>query len=49
MSDSVTLRLQAVWPHSGHYRPTEANFREFMKYLRKRDVDLTNVKARRPT
>ncbi|KAM0834371.1 hypothetical protein ACQ4PT_063633 [Festuca glaucescens] len=36
--------LKAVWPHSGHYRPTEANFREFMKYLRKRDVDLTNVK-----
>ncbi|CAM0871454.1 unnamed protein product [Alopecurus aequalis] len=36
--------LKAVWPHSGHYRPTEANFRQFMKYLRKRDVDLTNVK-----
>uniref|UniRef100_A0ACD5TUY5 Uncharacterized protein n=1 Tax=Avena sativa TaxID=4498 RepID=A0ACD5TUY5_AVESA len=34
----------AVWPHSGHYRPTEANFLEFMKYLRNRDVDLTNVK-----
>uniref|UniRef100_A0ACD5WF55 Uncharacterized protein n=1 Tax=Avena sativa TaxID=4498 RepID=A0ACD5WF55_AVESA len=36
--------LKAVWPHSGHYRPTEANFLEFMKYLRNRDVDLTNVK-----
>ncbi|XP_044983797.1 IQ domain-containing protein IQM6-like [Hordeum vulgare subsp. vulgare] len=36
--------LKAVWPHSGHYRPTEANFREFMKYLRKRNVDLTDVK-----
>uniref|UniRef100_R7W6R2 Uncharacterized protein n=1 Tax=Aegilops tauschii TaxID=37682 RepID=R7W6R2_AEGTA len=35
----------AVWPHSGHYRPTEANFREFVKYLRKRNVDLTDVKA----
>ncbi|XP_044981735.1 IQ domain-containing protein IQM6-like isoform X1 [Hordeum vulgare subsp. vulgare] len=36
--------LKAAWPHSGHYRPTEANFREFMKYLRKRNVDLTDVK-----
>ncbi|GJN08978.1 hypothetical protein PR202_ga26940 [Eleusine coracana subsp. coracana] len=36
--------LKAVWPHSGHYRPTEANFREFMRYLKKRNVDLTNVK-----
>ncbi|XP_044955158.1 IQ domain-containing protein IQM2-like [Hordeum vulgare subsp. vulgare] len=36
--------LKAVWPHSRHYRPTEANFREFMKYLRKRNVDLTDVK-----
>ncbi|KAE8785155.1 IQ domain-containing protein IQM2-like [Hordeum vulgare] len=36
--------LKAVWPHSGHYRPTEANFQEFMKYLRKRNVDLTDVK-----
>nr|CAB3496972.1 unnamed protein product [Digitaria exilis] len=36
--------LRAVWPHSGHYRSTEANFREFKSYLRKRNVDLTNVK-----
>ncbi|XP_062216697.1 IQ domain-containing protein IQM4-like isoform X2 [Phragmites australis] len=36
--------LKAVWPHSGHYRPTEVNFREFMNYLKKRNVDLTNVK-----
>ncbi|XP_062209995.1 IQ domain-containing protein IQM2-like isoform X2 [Phragmites australis] len=36
--------LKAVWPHSGHYRPTEANFREFMNFLKKRNVDLTNVK-----
>ncbi|CAN6307881.1 unnamed protein product [Urochloa humidicola] len=36
--------LKAVWPHSGHYRPTEANFREFMSYLKKKNVDLTNVK-----
>ncbi|OQU93166.1 hypothetical protein SORBI_3001G492900 [Sorghum bicolor] len=36
--------LRAVWPHSGHYRPTEANFREFMNYLKNRNVDLTNVK-----
>ncbi|KAG8095992.1 hypothetical protein GUJ93_ZPchr0013g36558 [Zizania palustris] len=36
--------LKAVWPHSGHYRPTEANFREFMSYLKKRNIDLGNVK-----
>ncbi|EAY88689.1 hypothetical protein OsI_10165 [Oryza sativa Indica Group] len=36
--------LKAVWPHSGHYRPTEANFREFMMYLKKRNVDLANIK-----
>ncbi|KAF0933340.1 hypothetical protein E2562_017962 [Oryza meyeriana var. granulata] len=35
--------LKAVWPHSGHYRPTEQNFQEFMNFLKKRNVDLTNV------
>ena len=39
--------FQAVWPHSGHYRPTEANFREFMNYLKNRNVDLTNVKVKK--
>ncbi|KAL6883611.1 hypothetical protein ACP4OV_011025 [Aristida adscensionis] len=36
--------LKAVWPHSGHYRPTERNFQEFMNFLKERSVDLTNVK-----
>ncbi|KAL5224605.1 hypothetical protein ABZP36_011244 [Zizania latifolia] len=35
--------LKAVWPHSGHYRPTEQNFQEFMNFLKERSVDLTNV------
>ncbi|KAF6155217.1 hypothetical protein GIB67_019743 [Kingdonia uniflora] len=36
--------LKAVWPHSGHYRPTEENFLEFVAFLTDRNVDLTNVK-----
>ncbi|KAL1201595.1 IQ domain-containing protein IQM6 [Cardamine amara subsp. amara] len=36
--------LQAVWPHSGHYLPTEENFQAFMWFLRENNVDLTNVK-----
>jgi len=35
-----------VWPHSGHYRPTEQNFQEFMNFLKERSVDLTNVMVR---
>ncbi|OAY82563.1 IQ domain-containing protein IQM6 [Ananas comosus] len=36
--------LKAVWPHSGHYRPTEENFREFTSFLKENNVDLTDVK-----
>ncbi|KAM0944007.1 putative IQ domain-containing protein IQM [Dioscorea sansibarensis] len=36
--------LKAVWPHSGHYRPTEENFQEFMSFLKEHNVDLTDVK-----
>ncbi|KAI6670849.1 hypothetical protein NL676_005734 [Syzygium grande] len=36
--------LKAVWPHSGHYRPTQENFDEFILFLRENDVDITNVK-----
>ncbi|XWS56129.1 hypothetical protein CRYUN_Cryun09bG0059900 [Craigia yunnanensis] len=36
--------LKAVWPHSGHYLPTEENFQEFMSFLQEHNVDLTNVK-----
>ncbi|CAI0440608.1 unnamed protein product [Linum tenue] len=37
--------LKTVWPHSGHYRPTEENFRDFLSFLRENDVDLTDVKT----
>ncbi|KAF5735705.1 hypothetical protein HS088_TW15G01220 [Tripterygium wilfordii] len=33
----------AVWPHSGHYRPTEENFRDFVSFLKENNVDLTDV------
>lgn len=36
--------LKAVWPHSGHYLPTEENFQEFMSFLRENNVDLIDVK-----
>ncbi|KAK4759606.1 hypothetical protein SAY87_022737 [Trapa incisa] len=36
--------LKAVWPHSGHYLPTEENFQEFMSFLEEQKVDLSNVK-----
>ncbi|XVF76002.1 hypothetical protein PTKIN_Ptkin13bG0232700 [Pterospermum kingtungense] len=36
--------LKAVWPHSGHYLPTEENFQEFMSFLEEHHIDLTNVK-----
>ncbi|CAN1841734.1 IQ domain-containing protein IQM2 [Linum perenne] len=37
--------LKAVWPHSGHYRPTEENFRDFLSFLIENNVDLTDVKT----
>jgi len=37
---------QAIWPHSGHYRPTEENFQEFKSFLKDNLVDLTDVKVR---
>ncbi|KAL3615895.1 IQ domain-containing protein iqm2 [Castilleja foliolosa] len=36
--------LKAVWPHSGHYRPTPENFQDFLSFLRENNVDLTDVK-----
>ncbi|XP_061360728.1 IQ domain-containing protein IQM6 [Gastrolobium bilobum] len=36
--------LKAVWPHSGHYLPTEENFQEFVSFLQENNVDLTDVK-----
>ncbi|CAN4100222.1 unnamed protein product [Withania somnifera] len=36
--------LEAIWPYSGHYHPTEENFKEFICFLEEHKVDLTNVK-----
>ena len=36
--------LKAIWPYSGHYLPTEENFREFITFLEENNVDLANVK-----
>ncbi|KAF4357540.1 hypothetical protein G4B88_026919 [Cannabis sativa] len=35
--------LKAVWPHSGHYRPTEQNFNDFVAFLKENDVELKDV------
>ncbi|CAN1121037.1 IQ domain-containing protein IQM1 [Linum perenne] len=37
--------LEAIWPYSGHYLPTEDNFKEFISFLEEHNVDLTNVKV----
>lgn len=36
--------LEALWPYSGHYLPTEDNFQEFIGFLEEHHVDLSNVK-----
>ncbi|OVA08420.1 hypothetical protein BVC80_209g154 [Macleaya cordata] len=36
--------LEAIWPYSGHYLPTEENFKEFISFLEDHYVDLTDVK-----
>ncbi|CAL9189139.1 unnamed protein product [Musa hybrid cultivar] len=38
--------LKAVWPYSGHYLPTEENFKEFVCFLQENNVCLTDVKRR---
>jgi hypothetical protein len=37
--------LQAIWPYSGHYLPTEENFKDFIRYLEENGVDLTHIKV----
>ncbi|KAG0451114.1 hypothetical protein HPP92_026387 [Vanilla planifolia] len=37
--------LKAVWAHSGHYRPTEENFEEFVSFLKENNIDLHDVKT----
>ncbi|KAJ7963203.1 IQ domain-containing protein [Quillaja saponaria] len=36
--------LDAIWPYSGHYCPTEENFSEFISFMEKQQVDMKNVK-----
>ncbi|GAA0158971.1 hypothetical protein LIER_38764 [Lithospermum erythrorhizon] len=36
--------LEAIWPYSGHYLPTEENFQEFISFLEEHGMDLANVK-----
>ncbi|KAK7329005.1 hypothetical protein VNO77_23149 [Canavalia gladiata] len=36
--------LEAIWPYSGHYHPTEENFKEFISFLEEHNVNLSNVK-----
>ncbi|KAI9112599.1 hypothetical protein K1719_016522 [Acacia pycnantha] len=36
--------LEAIWPYSGHYLPTEENFKEFISFLKEHNVDLSTVK-----
>ncbi|PHT59420.1 hypothetical protein CQW23_01783 [Capsicum baccatum] len=40
----LAVLKQAVWPHSGHYRPTPENFQDFISFLRENNVDLNDVK-----
>lgn len=37
--------LEAIWPYSGHYLPTEDNFNVFIGFLTENNVDLTGVKV----
>ncbi|KAK4753674.1 hypothetical protein SAY87_001778 [Trapa incisa] len=41
--------LKSAWPHSGHYRPTAENFRDFLSFLQENKVDLTSVKVKQET
>ena len=41
--------LEAIWPYSGHYLPTEENFQEFITFLQDHSVDLSNVKVLPPS
>ncbi|KAI9112606.1 hypothetical protein K1719_016529 [Acacia pycnantha] len=36
--------LEAIWPYSGYYLPTEENFKEFICFLEEHNVDLSTVK-----
>jgi len=40
------VSFQAIWPYSGHYLPTEENFKEFISFLEDNNVDITKVKVK---
>lgn len=46
LTSATVIKFQAIWPYSGHYHPTEANFREFTSFLEEHHVDLSNVKVK---
>ncbi|KZV50514.1 hypothetical protein F511_33737 [Dorcoceras hygrometricum] len=35
--------LEEIWPYSGHYLPTEENFKEFICFLEEHHIDLADV------
>ncbi|CAL9117855.1 unnamed protein product, partial [Musa textilis] len=37
--------LKRIWPYSGHYLPTEENFKEFINFLQDNNVNLTGVEV----
>lgn len=41
VSDGI---LKAVWPHSGHYLPTEENFEAFMSFLEQHQINVQTIK-----
>lgn len=43
--DIFSFTTQAIWPHSGHYRPVEENFEQFKSFLVENGVDLAKVKV----
>ncbi|KAK1429223.1 hypothetical protein QVD17_11429 [Tagetes erecta] len=36
--------LKAVWPHSGHYLPTEENFDAFMSFIEQHQINVQTIK-----
>ena len=42
----LQFNFQAIWPYSGHYHPTEENFKDFIGFLEEHQVNLTDVKVK---
>jgi hypothetical protein len=39
------LFIQAIWPYSGHYHPTEQNLSELLNFLKENGVDTADVQT----